>query len=193
MRLTRTTLAGGLAALTIVAGGGMLPAHAAPVDSGEFEFTNSYSFDDCGPSVDVDERIWGTIVIKDATPRTGGQYFMLQQKLNGFVTFTNQQTGDSATAEWRTTFKELPATPSDDDPNVVTYRTHETGVWQVLRDSSGKVRYRDAGNVVIEYTFDTLGDSEPGGELLSEEQIRTSGRFDTFDADFCAVVQDLIG
>jgi hypothetical protein len=151
------------------------------------------SFDDCGPSVDVDERVWGTFVIKDATPRTGGQYFMVQQKLNGFVTFTNQQTGDSFTAEWRTTFKELPATPSDDDPNVVTYRTHETGVWQVLRDSSGKVRYRDAGNVVIEYTFDTLSDSEPGGDLLSEERIRTSGRFDTFDADFRAVVEDLIG
>jgi hypothetical protein len=193
MRITGTALAGGLAALTLLAGAGTLPALAAPVDSGEFEFTNSSSFDDCGPTVDVEERIWGTFVIKDSTPRTDGQFFMAQQQLNGFVTFTNQQTGDYFTAEWRTRFTELPATPTKDDPDVVTYRSHETGVWQVLRDSSGKVRYRDTGNVVVEYTFDTLGDSQPGGEILSEDLVQTSGRFDTFDADFCEVVLDLIG
>jgi hypothetical protein len=54
-------------------------------------------FDDCGPTVDVDERIWGTFVIKDATPRTDGQYVMVQQKLNGLVTFTNRRTGDFST------------------------------------------------------------------------------------------------
>lgn len=193
MRITRTALAGGLAALTLVAGTGMLPAQAAPVDSGEFEFTTSDSFSDCGVTVDVDERIWGTFVVKDSTPRTDGQFFMAQQQLNGFVTFTNRATEDYFTAEWRTRFTELPATPTADDPNVVTYRSHETGVWQVLRDSSGKVRYRDTGNVVVEYTFDTLGDSQPGGDILSEELVRTSGRFDTFDADFCEVVLDLIG
>jgi hypothetical protein len=193
MRVTRTTLAGGLAALSLVAAGGMLPAQAAPVDAGEFEFTNSDSFSDCGFDVDVEERIWGTFVVKDSTPRTNGQFFRAQQKINGFVTFTNPQTKDFFTAEWRTNFTELPGTPSDDDPDIVTYRTHETGVWQVLRDSSGKVRYRDTGNVVVEYTFDTLGDSAPGGDLLSEIVVGPSGRFDTFDADFCVVVQDLIG
>lgn len=193
MRITRTTLAAGLTALTLVAGTGTLPALAAPVDSGEFEVTNSDSFSDCGITVDVEERFWGTFVIKDSTPRTNGQFFMAQQQLNGFVTFTNQVTEDYFTAEWRTRFTELPATPTKDDPNVVTYRSHETGVWQVLRDSSGKVRYRDTGNVVFEYTFDTLGDSQPGGDFLSGDLVRTSGRFDTFDADFCEVVLDLIG
>jgi hypothetical protein len=177
----------------MVAAGGMLPAQAAPVDSGDFEFTNTNSFSGCGFAVDVEERIWGTFVVKDSTPRTNGQFFMARQKINGLVTFTNRETKDFFTAEWRTSFTELPATPSDDDPDIVTYRTHETGVWQVLRDSSGKVRYRDTGNVVVEYTFDTLGDSAPGGELLSEGVVRTSGRFDTFDADFCVAVRDLIG
>lgn len=193
MRVTRTAIAAGLTALTLAAGPATIPALAAPVDSGEFEFTNSDSFSDCGITVDVEERIWGTFVIKDSTPRTDGQFFMAQQQLNGLVTFTNRATENFFTAEWRTRFTELPATPTADDPDVVTYRSHETGVWQVLRDSSGKVRYRDTGNVVFEYTFDTLGNSQPGGDVLSENLVRTSGRFDTFDADFCEVVQDLIG
>lgn len=193
MRVTRTAIAAGLTALTLAAGPATIPALAAPVDSGKFEFTNSDSFSDCGITVDIEERIWGTFVIKDSTPRTDGQFFMAQQQLNGLVTFTNRATESFFTAEWRTRFTELPATPTADDPDVVTYRSHETGVWQVLRDSSGKVRYRDTGNVVVEYTFDTLGDSQPGGDVLSEELVRTSGRFDTFDADFCEVVLDLIG
>jgi hypothetical protein len=169
-------------------------AIAAPIDSGTFDFTDSSTFDDCGYTIAAKERRVGGYVVKSSTPASGGQFFGLQQKTNYFGVFTNVETGAYFTDSWHTTFTTLPATVmSDDDPDIVTYRTHETGVWDVIRDSSGKVRYRSTGNLVFEYVFDTGGDSTPGGELISEEFIRTSGNWQTFDAHFCDIADELIG
>lgn len=170
------------------------PAVAAPIESGTFDFTDSSTSDDCGYPISIEEQRVGRYVVKDSTPASGGQFFRLQQKTTYSGVFTNVETGAYFTESWHTTFKELPGTViSDDDPDVVKYRTHETGVWDVIRDSSGKVRYRSTGNLVFEYVFDTGGDSAPGGELISEEFIRTSGNWQTFDAHFCDIADELIG
>jgi hypothetical protein len=132
--------------------------------------------------------------ISKGTPQTGGEYFRVHQQTSFTGTFTNEATGDFFTATWKTNLMELPARIVDENGPVVTYRTHESGVWDVIRDSSGKVRYRSTGNVVFQYVFDTGGDGAPGGgTFLNEEFIRTSGNFQTFDADFCDIVTELIG
>lgn len=187
----RITMAAALAAGLVI-----LPATSAvarPVDSGAFDVVDSGSFDDCGFTITYVDRLTGTYAVKDSTPKTGGQYFRVQQRASYAGTFTNPSTGAFFTETWHTTFKELPGTVISADGNVVTYRTHESGVWDVIRDSSGKVRYRNTGNLVFEYVYDTGGDAAPGGEILSEEFIRTSGRWDSFDADFCAIADELIG
>jgi hypothetical protein len=190
-RLAAALAAGAIGALLTV--GLAAPAQAGILESGSWTFENSFTFDDCGFDVAAHEHFEGSYTIKDSNPRTDGQFFRLQQRITFFGTFTNTETEDFFTIEWRQNVNELPATLVGDDGRTVTYRTHEAGVWDMFRDSSGKVRYLSAGNVVFEYVFDTLGDSEPSGEVLDETLVRLAGTFPTFDADFCAIVEDLIG
>jgi hypothetical protein len=186
-------VAAALAVAATALGGVAAPAAAAPLERGSFEFSDSYTFDDCGFEVAVEESISGRYVIKGSTPKTDGQYFTLQQQARYHATYTNVETGESASQDWWTTFKEMPARIVSDDGPVVVYRTHETGVWDVIRDSSGAVVYRSVGNLVMEYEFDTQGDSAPGGELLSEEFVRASGHWETLDLDLCEALTDIIG
>jgi len=133
------------------------------------------------------------VTISKGTKKTGGQFFRLRQQVSYEGTFTNEETGAYFTESWKTNYREMPATLVDGSDSIVTVQTKESGVWDTIRDSSGKVRYRSAGNLVWSYVFDTLGDSTPGGEGISDEFVRTSGNWQTWDADFCAIVDELIG
>lgn len=169
-------------------------ANAAPLESGTFDFTTSETFDDCGYEVREDSHASGKFTVSQGTKKTQGQYFRLHQKIAYEGTFTNVKTGAYFTEEWHTNWRELPGTLVDGSDSVVTYQTKESGVWDTIRDSTGTVQYRSAGTLVFQYVFDTGGDGAPGGgEFLSEEFVRTSGHWDTFDADFCTIVDDLIG
>lgn len=192
VRMLRATLAALVAGLSVMALS--TPADAAMLERGTFDDQGSFTFDDCGFTVAVDERFSGWYTISQGTKQTDGEFFRVHQKAAYAGTFTNVETGDYFTSAWHTNFREMPATVVDDEGPTVTYQTKESGVWDTLRDSSGTVRYRSTGNLVFEYVFDTGGDGAPGGgEFISEEFIRTSGHWDTFDADFCAIVDDLIG
>lgn len=190
-RLASILAAAGIAAMSLSA---IPTANAAPLESGTFEDTFSSTFDDCGYDVRADEHYVSRYSISQGTKKTGGEFFRVHQQTSFDGVFTNVATGAYFTANWKTNFREMPARIVDEDGPIVTYQTKESGVWDVLRDSSGKVRYRSTGNLVFEYVFDTGGDSAPGGgEFLSEEFIRTSGHWETFDADFCQIVNELIG
>jgi hypothetical protein len=193
MPVIRSTLvAAALGAAALLAP--TLPANAAIIERGTFEDGGSYTFDDCGFTVAAEESISGWFTISSGTPQTDGEFFRVHQQARFSATLTNVETGDYFTIAWHTNFREMPATIVEEDGPVVTYQTKESGVWDTFRDSSGKVRYRSVGNLVFQYVFDTGGDGAPGGgEFLSEEFIRTSGHWDTFDADFCAIADELIG
>lgn len=170
------------------------PASAAMLERGTFDDKGSFTFDDCGFAVAVDERFVGWYTIGQGTKQSNGEFFRVHQKTAYSGTFTNVKTGDYFTSAWHVNFREMPATIVDDNGPVVTYQTKESGVWDTIRDSSGTVRYRSTGNLVFRYVFDTGGDGAPGGgEFISEEFVRTSGNWQTFDADFCAIVDELIG
>jgi hypothetical protein len=190
IRSTVAAVAIGVAALLAP----ILPADAALLERGTFDDGGSFTFSDCGFEVAVDERISGWYTINQGTPQTGGEFFRVHQQAQYSGTYTNTETGEYFTSSWRTNFREMPATIVNETGPVVTYQTKESGVWDTLRDSSGKVQYRSVGNLVFVYEFDTGGDGAPGGgEFLSEDFVRTSGHWETFDADFCEVVTDLIG
>ena len=55
-------------------------------------------------------------------------------------------------------------------------------------DSAGTLLARDRGTVTERYVFDTLGDSQPGGEFVSEEVVSSKGLFQSEDLDFCALL-----
>lgn len=190
-RLPVFLVAAGIAALSLTAAP---TANAGQLESGTFDDSFSDTFDDCGYDVVEEAHIVGRYTISKGTKQTGGEFFRVHQQAAYEGTLTNVATGAYFTETWKTNFREMPATIVDENGPVVTYQTKESGVWDVLRDSSGKVRYRSAGNLVFSYVFDTGGDGAPGGgEFISEDFVRTSGNWQTFDADFCDIVDDLIG
>ena len=189
-RLASILAAAGIAAMSLSA----TPAsNAAQLESGTFDDSFSNTFDECGYDIVEEAHIVGRYTISKGTKKTGGQFFRLRQQVSYEGTFTNEETGAYFTESWKTNYREMPATLVDGSDSIVTVQTKESGVWDTIRDSSGKVRYRSAGNLVWSYVFDTLGDSTPGGEGISDEFVRTSGNWQTWDADFCAIVDELIG
>lgn len=189
-RLASILAATGIATMSL---GAVPAANAAPLDSGTFDFTTSESFDDCGYEIREDSQVYGVYTTSQGTKKTGGQFFRFRQRIAYEGTFTNSETGAYFTEEWHTNWRETPATLVAGSDSVVTYQTKESGVWDTIRDSSGKVRYRSAGNLVWSYVFETGGDGAPGGEFISDEFIRTSGHWQTFDVDFCDIADELIG
>ncbi|MEO8106983.1 MAG: hypothetical protein ABI720_06650 [Actinomycetes bacterium] len=189
-RIMSTLIAASVAALTLVA---VPAASAGQLESGTFDDSGSETFDDCGFEVREDFRIYGKYSISKGTKQTNGQFFRVKQQATYHGTYTNVQTGAYFTSDWHTNFRELPATIVDESGPVVTYQTKESGVWETIRDETGAVRYRDTGNVVEQYVFDTLGDSQTGGEFISGELVRTSGNFQSFQVDGCDIINELIG
>lgn len=49
--------------------------------------------------------------------------------------------------------------------------------------------------MVFETLFDTLGDSQPGGELIEQKIVKIRGDFPTLepDFDFCAFANEVLG
>lgn len=178
-----------LAVLALAAGSvaAAAPAQAAPVSRDPYSGTDTFT--ECGfyAGRSVFE---GTVTISDATPSTGGQFFRLTNKFSFTDTFTNPDTGDFITVTGNGVFKELQPRPQGG--GIVDYVTHDVGRF-VTRDSSGEVLARENGIIVTAYTFDTLNDSAPGGNGLSDELVRVSGPHPLFDVDFCDFLDEQIG
>lgn len=189
----RRGVAAGLALAFGLSVAAAAPASAKFIDSGSFDVEESYTSDECGFPLAFEQRFAGNYTISSGTPQTGGEFFRFSQSATFTGTVTNPETGDFFTESWKTRFRELPAKLVKESDDVVTYKTRESGQWDVFRDSDGKIVYLNAGTVVTEYTFDTLGDSAPGGEFLSEGPDVVHGRFDSFGRDFCEIAEELVG
>jgi hypothetical protein len=57
-----------------------------------------------------------------------------------------------------------------------------------VRDANGRLLGQEAGVVRGTYTFDTLNDDQPGGDVLSEFHLTLHGRFDDLDDAICAAL-----
>lgn len=179
-----------LATMAVTAGA--VPAQATVFDKGPVTFEDSHTEDVCGIAVRHDFAITGHF-----RNRTGkgelDQAFFGQSSVHITDTFTNLATNAFFTNEARVTDMDVKATPLGG--NVFEFIFRESGMG-VVRDMDGNVVLRDRGAIWTRLVFDTLGDSEPGGETLEESVIRVSGPHPGFEQDeeaFCATVHDLIG
>jgi hypothetical protein len=106
---------------------------------------------------------------------------------------TNRATGASFSVEGRLTIMDVRATPLGG--NIFEFKVRVSGT-VVVRDMEGNVVLHDRGAIWRTFVFDTLGDNQPGGEVLEEIVDRVSGPHPFFEQDeaaFCDMVQDLIG
>lgn len=176
----------------LIAAAGAVPAQAAVFDKGNFTFEDSQTEDMCGLEVRHDFVVSGHF-----RSRTGkgdlDQAFFGMSSERFTDTFTNLANGAFFTVVGRATIMDVKATPLGDDVFEFTYR--EAGN-VVVRDMDGNVVLQDTGAIWTLQVFDTLGDSQPGGNSLDETVFRVSGPHPAFEQDeaaFCAAVNDLLG
>jgi hypothetical protein len=168
------------------------PAQAKPFEvyeQGHYDDPYSFSYDDCGFLIEGEGRARGhfrTTVV----PGSGGQAFFADDHYRYEETQTNAETGDSVTIWGNGHFKEHTATHVEGD--VWEFTATDTGTPFVVVDH-GKVVLRDHGKLTVRALFDTLGDGQPGGELISDEVVSVRGKFPSLEVDFCDLMTELIG
>ena len=183
--------AGALAVMVVMACA--VPAQATIFERGTFSFQESVDEDLCGIAVRRDTTVSGKFRTRTGKGDLDQAFFgMLNVEFSD--TFTNLATGAFFTIEGKSLAnKDVKATPIGG--NVFEFKVLEAGT-TVVRDVDGNVVLRDAGSFWRTILFDTLGDSQPGGDVLDETITRVNGPhpgLDMDDAAFCDMVHDLVG
>jgi hypothetical protein len=183
--------AGAMTAL--LATGWAAPAQATIYERENFRFSESVEEELCGIAVRRDTTARGTLRV-----RTGkgdlDQAFFGSASVRFTDTFTNLETTASFSISGTGVFgKDIKATPLGD--GIFAFKVQDSGT-VVVRDGDGRVVLRGAGSWWSTIVFDSLGDSAPGGEVISETLGRVNGPhpgLEMDDDEFCAMVEDLIG
>lgn len=166
-------------------------AHAAPpVEHEHYEFSDSGTFDDCGFEIRFDASGHGNMLVREV-PGSDGQAFFGHDNYSFRQILTNVETGEHFVVWGKGTFKETTAVHVGGD--IWEFTAQDTGRSFVVEDGDGNVVLRDRGRVTLRVLFDTLGDGQPGGDVLEEEVTGVFGPHPALDAGFCEIATDLIG
>ena len=179
----------GLTALTVLAIGAGT-AGAKVIEQQHYSGTDSFSFDDCGFTLDVESEFSGHALLHvDKT----GQAFLEVENLRYRDVLTNPETGKWFVQRGKRLFHDIKATQVDG--TIYEFVAIEAGQPFVIEDSTGEVVIRDRGVIRSTYLFDTLGDGTPGGEFLEEVDLSVHGPHPGFadDFPFCEIAAELTG
>lgn len=160
------------------------PAGATVIAHEKFDDVYSDDFQDCGLSLHVEGVASGNLVTREG--REEGTFFgHVNYAYNEVI--TNTANGKSVLGSGRATFQETKATHVAG--TIFEFSSVEAGQPFVVRDMDGKVILRDRGAIRQTILFDTLGDDEPGGEMLDLISEHLSGPHPGFDsATLCPAV-----
>jgi hypothetical protein len=187
-RTTRalTGAAAAVAALVL----GAAPANAALYDHFVWSFSDASSFDDCGFTIDSTYSASGNTVIQTVRGTNDLYYAIIAYRSEEVL--TNPATGAWFRVVSREVSHEMgPATQVSD--TVWHYTIREAGNPVTFYDSTGAVVTKDTGLITWSMTFDTLGDGQPSGDVLSEDVESVAGPHPLLYADFCEIATRLIG
>jgi hypothetical protein len=197
MRLARTFgLAAGLAMMGSMAVPGVAQA-APPVEHLRVDDTRTGSAANCGFTIDFVITDSAHVMLREVKG-SDGQAFVQHVNYQIEAMLTNPETGAWMRVHGHSLIKDL--TARHVEGNIWEFTAHEAGQPFVIEDSEGKIVARNRGLVTTRYLFDTLGDSEPSGNLVGE--IEVTGVFGPHpmgplagigDPEFCAIATDLIG
>jgi hypothetical protein len=191
-RHPRSFAAVGLTALAVLVllAFGTRPAGATVIGQEHYSGTDSFSFDDCGFTLDVESTFHGHALLRVLA---GGQAFLATDKYWYEDVYTNPDTGGSFVIRGNALFHETKGTLVEG--NIYEFVQIEAGQPFVVYDSDGNVVVRDRGVIRSTILFDTLGDSQPGGELVEVLHTSVSGPHPGFadDFDFCGLAAELTG
>jgi hypothetical protein len=158
---------------------------AAPYDQAHYSGSDSFTDTVCGLDVTIDVEFSGVVVIRTVKD-SDGQAFLELNNYEFTETHTNLATGNQLILSGNGVFHELRGTLVEG--TVWAFDALDAGMFTVT-DPDGNVLLRDRGVVRLHAIFDTLGDSQPGGVLISEDPPVFHGPHSD-DAAFCAVYVD---
>jgi hypothetical protein len=178
------------AAVAALALAAVVPAGATVIGHEHYSGTDTFSFDDCGFTIDDVSTFEGVAHLR---VDKGGQAFLNTDNYSFRDVLTNHDTGKWFVVRGNGMFHELKATHVSG--NVYEFVGIESGQPFVMEDSAGNVVARDRGVIRHTYLFDTLGDGTPGGVFLEEIALAVHGPHPGFAEDFpfCEIAADLTG
>lgn len=151
---------------------------SAPVVS--CKFSNSFvDTDFCGTGQAVDESFEGRFTVPVAPSPVSGW-----NNSTSDGALTNAATGATILIHSAYRFTEMLI--SGDPGGVHTVQAVFEGAAEIIRDAHGRVIARDAGNLVVDATFD-------GGDFVSAEIIRDDGGHSLFANGDCGVLVPALG
>lgn len=162
-------------------------------DRGHFDDSYKFEDDSCSFPFKVKGRAEGSFITYDL-PGSQNQAFLGHNWYRFKETLTNPANGKKMYVSGRGYAREVAGRHVKGD--VWKFDAIETGKPFVVRDADRNLVLRDRGKIFTTVLFDTLGDQEPGGELVEEtasEVIYGSFPSREADFDFCALVSELIG
>jgi hypothetical protein len=188
MSLVKTLVAtvGVLALMAVVAGS----AAATVIGQEHYSGTDSFSFDDCGFTLDVQSAFYGQVLLR---VDKGGEAFLVKDKFWFRDVYTNRETKQWFVVRGNALFHEIKATQVSG--TIYEFVAVEAGQPFVLEDSAGNIIVRDRGVIRHTALFDTLGDGQPGARFIAETDTDVHGPHPGFadDFPFCAIAAQLTG
>jgi hypothetical protein len=172
--------------------GGRSGGPGAVYDQGRYNDTYEFEDEECGIGFVGQGRNKGFFTIYVAEG-SNGQAFLIDDHYSYSEVLTNPANGKKMFISGHGRFRELTATHVEG--NVFEFIVVDVGTPFVVKDGRGRTVLKDRGKATFRQVFDTLGDSQPGGNELEFEVVSTKGRFPSLspDFDFCALVSRLIG
>jgi hypothetical protein len=189
MKSTRRLL--GLLCAAVVSGLAVVPAANATMFE-QFRFVDDpYAFDEtiCGIDVHIEGTATGAGSSRTGKGKLASAFF-------SHVNFAYTETWTAAndrfvTVTGKANNNEVKAVPLGD--NVFRFTDTQAGQPFRLYDSEGNLLLRDRGVIRSTFDFDTLGDDEPGGELVQDVELSVRGPHPGFeDETLCPVLVPLL-
>jgi len=174
--------------IALAFGAGM--AGATVIGQEHYSGSDSFSFDDCGFTLDVESEFHGQALLRiDAA----GQAFFVNDKYWFRDVLTNADTGQRFVVRGNGLYHEIQATVVGG--TIYEFVAIEAGQPFVIEDSAGNVVLRDRGVIRFTFLFDTLGDGTPGGVFIEETGAVVHGPHPGFadDFPFCEIAAELTG
>jgi hypothetical protein len=174
------------ALLALLAG----PAAGTVVESEHYSGTDSYSFDDCGFTINGEAEFSGQFRVR---ADRDGEAFYARDTFSFRDVLTNADTGEWFVVRGHGVFNEVKATLVSG--TIYEFVAVEAGQPFVIEDSDGNVVVRDRGVIRSAALFDTLGDGVPGVVFLEETHLSVHGPHPGFAEDFpfCEIAAELTG
>jgi hypothetical protein len=177
-------------ALTLSTAG---PAGAAPLEVEHYSFEESDTFTDteCGEPITIDFHVEGSGVFMFKEGRAGGPPLVFDN-YESTETFTNVDTGETATLYHQGSYKDLRAVHVEG--TVYEFTAIEAGRPVVAFGPDGERLLFDRGQIRFTFRVDTQGDDDLGNDVfIDEEEPRVAGPHPVFleEVDFCDLLDVL--